>query len=86
MHIIVTTKTARTKRKILNFQIAGNEILVNYKIGHTTTVKSSGPTVTETYKAVVQSDIIKLSSAQKIEVVRGDEELYSYEKIAGEEK
>ena len=63
MHITVETKTTKTKRKILNFQIQGNEILVNYKIGFNRTEKMVGSVAQRTDKAVIQHDVIKLSSA-----------------------
>lgn len=80
MFIIVETKTNKTKRKILNFQIAGNEICVNYKIGSIKTEKRTGSIISTTIKAVVQSDIIKLSAATSVTVVKDSEMIYSYEK------
>lgn len=80
MFIHVETSTGNMKRKILNFQIAGDEIFVNYKIGSIKTEKRTGPTVTVTIKATVQSDIVKLKSSEKVIVMKDNEVIYSYEK------
>lgn len=80
MFIHVETSTGIMKRKILNFQIAGDEIFVNYKIGSIKTIKKTGPTVTTAIKATVQSDIIKLKSSERVTVIKDDDVIYSYEK------
>ena len=86
MFIHIETATTIIKRKILNFQIAGNEIHVNYKIGTIKTNKMAGTVVSETIKAVVQADIVKLKTSQKITVVKDSEIIYSYEKKPKENK
>ena len=86
MYITVETATTRIKRKIVNFQIAGDEIHVNYKIGYTKIEKMTGSTVSTTYKATIQSDIVKLRTAIHVTIVRNNEVLYLYEKIKGIKK
>lgn len=78
--IYVETATTQIKRKILNFQIAGDEIHVNYKIGVKHTSIMAGPKVEEKTTFVVQSDIVKLKSSLKVSVTKDGQEIYSYEK------
>lgn len=78
--IHIETATAKVKRKILNFQIAGDEIHVNYKIGTKYTAVMAGPKVEEKTTAVVQSDIVRLKTSLKVSVIKDGQEIYSYEK------
>lgn len=80
MIIAIETKTTVTKRKILNFQIQGNEIAVNYKIGFNRTDKMVGGSAQRVDKAVIQSDVVKLSSAIKITITTKEELIYEYTK------
>jgi len=81
MYITIITAKSKVKRKILNFQIAGEEIHVNYKIGNTKIEKMTGTIVSTTSKAVVQSDIVKLRSSKSVTIAKDSKVIYSYEKI-----
>ena len=80
MTITIENSKGTTKRKILNFQLAGEELHVNYKVGSIKTEKSTATQVSETYKAIIQSDIVSLRTSTFVSVVRDSKVLFSYTK------